>query len=61
MSAGVWFWIIYVVVALFGCFQSRRVFKSPDGSLSYGPFGIGLVALILIGLIGWRVFGPPLQ
>jgi hypothetical protein len=52
MSAGIWFWIIYVICALFG------------GWLSF-PFerksGVWLVVMILIGLLGWGIFGPPIR
>lgn len=53
MSAGHWFWIIYVICAIFGGFTlwgaDRRF------------FGGGLVIFILIGLLGWGMFGPPLK
>jgi hypothetical protein len=28
---------------------------------AYGPIGWGLVLFLLLGLLGWQVFGPPLR
>ncbi len=53
MSAGIWFWVIYVICALFGGWSLR-------GSPSYF-WGGGLVVFILVGLLGWGVFGPPIR
>jgi hypothetical protein len=54
MSAGIWFWLLYVICVVFGGWliwpaQDRRMFGS------YG------VIMILIGLLGWAVFGSPLK
>lgn len=54
MSAGIWFWLVYVICVIFG------------GVINY-PFsdrrlaGTSLIVLILIGLLGWGVFGPPIR
>ena len=53
MAAGQWFWVIYVICAVIGGF-----FAYPYGGRA---FGASIVALILIGLLGWGVFGPPLK
>lgn len=52
MSAGIWFWIIFVISIIFG-FWSVWPFERKSG--------IYLVVYILIGLLGWRVFGPVVQ
>ncbi len=55
MPAGIWFWIIYIIVGIlggfFGCYSGcdRRW------------FGGGIVVYILLGLLGWGVFGPPIR
>ena len=57
MGANIWFWIIYVIVGVFGLFG-----LSPWGRDNpWGPFGSWLVLFILIGLLGWHSFGPPIR
>jgi hypothetical protein len=52
MQAGVWFWIIFVISILFvGWAYYPYTFHS----------GAGLIPMILIGLLGYRVFGKPVQ
>ncbi|HKI32095.1 MAG TPA: hypothetical protein VKA46_09515 [Gemmataceae bacterium] len=58
MQKGLLFWILmlfWLVVGVWG-FWPRS-----EGVLNYGPLGWGLVLFLLIGLLGWKVFGPPLQ
>ncbi len=55
MSAGIWFWIIYVVGLFFG---GGWVFRSPENRTYAVP---GLIFWVLIGLVGWGVFGPPIR
>lgn len=55
MSAGIWFWIIYVIVGLFGGIWG---FRSVEDRRWLGG---GLIIYILIGLLGWGVFGAPLR
>jgi hypothetical protein len=51
MQKGAWFWVIYVILILFGL---GWYWKSP-GSRPFGPYMA--ILLILIFLIGWAVFG----
>lgn len=55
MPAGIWFWIIYVIIGILGGFWGCAV--CPDRRW----FGGGAVIYILIGLLGWGVFGPPIR
>ena len=55
MSAGIWFWIIYVISLVFGL---GWAYRTPE-SRSYAPYGF--VLWVLIGLVGWGVFGPPIR
>lgn len=55
MGAGIWFWIIYIVIFLFGGFFGYR------DERYRGYLGPGFVVYILIGLLGWGVFGPPIR
>ena len=51
MTAAIWFWILYVISIVFsGGWYWRNAAAQP-----FGPFA--LVLMILIGLLGWGVFG----
>lgn len=56
MPAGLWFWIIYVICVVFGVY-----FDWPQGNTNFRPLGGRIVVFILLGLLGWAVFGPPLK
>jgi hypothetical protein len=59
MKIGLLFWILMLVWLLFGAWTYW-----PTGSatvVAYGPVGGNLLLLLLVGLLGWKVFGPPLQ
>jgi hypothetical protein len=55
MSAGNWFWIIYIIIGLLGAGWGFT--NAPDRRY----IGGGFVVYVLIGLLGWGVFGPPLK
>jgi hypothetical protein len=55
MSRGLLFWVIYIVcLILWLC-----------GSFLGSPYlhyaGGGVIEFILIGLLGWQVYGPPVH
>jgi hypothetical protein len=54
MNAGNWFWVIYVILAIFGGW-----FGFSSGNRWATGFGVAI--LVLLGLVGWGVFGPPLK
>lgn len=56
MPAGIWFWIIYVIAILFCGFLC---WPFPAESRRFG--GVSLIIFVLIGLLGWGVFGPPIK
>lgn len=60
MRAGIWFWIIYVICLLFGIWFSWPTGQAV-GLVHFAPLGGSLIVFILIGLLGWKVFGPPVQ
>lgn len=51
MSLGLFFWIVYIVATLFGGFYWRGQPWLP---------GLG-VPWLLIGVLGWKAFGFPIQ
>jgi len=59
MGAGMWFWIIYILCLIFGLFLSWPANASDKSA--WRPFGSNLIVLILLGLLGWGVFGPPIK
>jgi hypothetical protein len=57
MSAGIWFWIIYVLCVIFGMWSEWPA--GPNGN--YRPLGGRFAVFVLLGLLGWGVFGPPIK
>lgn len=58
MGANIWFWLIYVIVGIFGMLG-----VSPWGD-RYGPwapFGGWLILFILVGILGLHDFGSPIR
>lgn len=56
MSLGLAFWIILLISFVFGCWSSL-----PLGSKPYSAWGGNLLVFVLILLLGWKVFGPPIH
>jgi hypothetical protein len=54
MAAGAWFWIVYVIVVVVCGFL---MYPLTDKRLA----GVIGVLMVLIGLLGWGVFGGPLK
>jgi hypothetical protein len=55
MSLGLAFWILMLIWLVFG-------FAWHAGVLGpYGPWGSTFLLFILLLLLGWKVFGPPLH
>lgn len=54
MSMGLLFWILMLLSVLFGWW-------SWYGPRTYGPLGTNLLLLILLALLGWKVFGAPIN
>ena len=57
---------ILCIVGVQGCVRFPHPLAPPDeyGDFEegrYGIFGGNLLLFILLGLLGWRAFGPPLQ
>ncbi len=57
MAAGVFFWMLIVIWLVFG-FWSNRV-ELRDGK--YGIMGGTVLELVLFCLIGYKLFGSPIQ
>jgi hypothetical protein len=56
MDKGTLFWIVFVISLLFGGF---RIFRAePANRLEVGG---DLIFYVLVGILGWQVFGPVLK
>jgi hypothetical protein len=57
MKIGLLFWILMLIWLLFGAWTNWPGMQTGV----YGPFGGTVLLFILIGILGWKLFGPPLQ
>jgi hypothetical protein len=58
MKIGMLFWILMLIWVVFGAWW---YWAGASGPGAYGPVGGGLLLLVLVGLLGWKVFGAPLE
>jgi len=59
MQKGLLFWILMLLWLVIGLFT---YWPATGGTMvAYGPVGGSLILFLLIGLLGWKEFGPPLQ
>jgi hypothetical protein len=56
MSLQLLFWVIYIVSVIFGLYSNW-----PDSRANARPFGNALIVFILIGILGWSVFGAAIH
>jgi hypothetical protein len=61
MGANVWFWLIYVIVGVFGVFVQNPWRPANTTSYPWAPFGSWLILFILIGILGITVYGSPIR
>jgi hypothetical protein len=61
MSAAIWFWILFVITLVFGVFIQNPWRPAGGPSYPWAPFGSWLILFVLIGILGWGVFGPPIR
>ena len=57
MPMGILFWFLMILWFLFGLYWNRTDLQGGN----YGLVGGNLMLFILLGLLGWRVFGSVLQ
>lgn len=56
MSLGILFWFLMIVWAIFGFAWNWGAVPG-----SYGPWGHSLLLFVLLGLLGWGVYGAPVH
>jgi hypothetical protein len=54
---GILFWVLMILWFLFGLYWNRDGIRAGN----YGIVGGDLLLFVLLGLLGWRVFGAVLQ
>jgi hypothetical protein len=59
MGANIWFWLIYVLVGIFGIFAQNP--WRPATNYPWAPFGSWLILFILVGILGISVYGSPIR
>ena len=57
MTLAVWFWLFYVLSLVFGIWSEYRP-GTPYPFYRGAWYG---VLYILLGILGWKVFGSPIQ
>ncbi len=60
MTVGFVFWLIMLLVLLFGLYWGWRADRA-GGFVTFAPVGMNLILFILLFLLGWRVFGWPIS
>jgi hypothetical protein len=59
MKIGLLFWILMLVWLLFGLWWQWPA--SNSAAFSFAPVGGSVLLFVVVGILGWKVFGPPLQ
>jgi hypothetical protein len=59
MKIGLLFWILMLVWLLFGLWSNWPA--GTGAQLNYAPVGGSLLLFLVVGILGWKVFGAPLQ
>jgi hypothetical protein len=57
MTLSVLFWVLYIVALVFGVWSGY----TPGQPYPFQRWGGSLLIFILLGILGWRVFGAAVQ
>lgn len=57
MTIGFLFWLLMILWFLFGLYWNRSTIQGGD----YGIVGGNLMLFVLLFLLGWKIFGFPIQ
>ncbi len=58
MTLAVWFWLFYVISIVFGIWDG---WVPVAGANPYARRGWYVVLYLMLGCLGWKVFGSPVQ
>ena len=59
MTIGLLFWVIMLILLLFGFWGARPA--GGTGPWNWTSFGASFIVWILLALLGWQVFGPAIH
>ena len=59
MQKGLLFWVLMLVWLIFGLWSNWQA--SGGTALGYGLLGGNILLFLLLGVLGWKVFGFPIQ
>lgn len=57
MTRGILFWILMLLWLIFGFYLNWNVIQGG----AYGIAGFNILLFILLGVLGWQVFGSPVK
>jgi hypothetical protein len=57
MTLGLFFWVVYIIAILFGVWSNYAA-NDPLWTRRFGAYGI---LWLLVGVLGWANFGPPVH
>jgi hypothetical protein len=60
MPLGILFWVVYVIAILFGLWANYES-PQPNQPPWFRRTGPYLVIWLLVGMLGWSVFGPVIK
>jgi hypothetical protein len=58
MTLEVWFWVFYVLALVLGLYAGYSYRGQP---YAYTAWGGNLFFFVLIGILGWKLFGSPVK
>jgi cbb3-type cytochrome oxidase subunit 3 len=61
MSKDLLFYILMLFWLVFGLWAYWPAAGAPAGPARYGPIGNQLLLFVLILILGWHAFGPPIK
>lgn len=59
MTMGTAFWVLMLIWLIFGSFPLWKGTLNP--SFSWTTIGGGILLFVLLALLGWHEFGPPIH
>ncbi len=57
MGLSVWFWVLMVISLVFGLWSGYN----PGQPYTFRNWGGSILLFVLLGLLGWAVFGGPVK